>query len=108
MISDDPFRDEAVDRALTSLPRSKRPSPMFVSSVLGELRRRDLVQGPSIRGRRLAAAVAIFAAGSLAGAGASALLVNNATPLVTASEVAATNAVSLLNVPAIGHSEVWF
>ena len=92
------------------LPRSESTSPLFTDGVLGDLARRGLVRRSVTRisAPWLAAAAVIFATGIGVGAviatvrSASTVRLQSSPPNV-ASKVAAD-----VNVPPVGHSEVWF
>ncbi len=96
MMPDDPFRGEALDRALASLPRAQSPSPAFTDGVLRELNSRGLVRRPHMGRSWLAAAAAIFAAGIVTGAGSSLLIARAATSRLTAPRAAASDHPSIV------------
>lgn len=102
--------DPALERQISLLPRTERMSAAFTDRVVGDLARRGLVQRPAapVTARWLVAAGLIFAAGIGVGgvivrarSGAS----EHASPAVPNG--AAKPGVDV-NVPPIGHSEVWF
>ena len=97
--------DADLDRLIARLPRERAPSGGFTDRVVTEFGRRAPASR-SVHLRRLAAAVAIFAAGLATGYGASRLATAGPAPAPAASP--SINEVSQVNVPEIGHSEVWF
>lgn len=112
MTTNRPPHDRELDSLLHELPRTERPSSEFTSHVMSELRRRDLVGRTPHRGRALLAASVVFAAGLTI-----VLTVGRATSRrATTTTIAAVRQVSptgsaspaAREVPALGHSEVWF
>jgi len=102
--------DPELQRRLAALPRAERVSPAFTDRVSGDLVRRGLVHRPATRvnAQWLAAAAVIFATGI--GVGAVVVrsrLAPSERVQSTAPNVSTTVGVDV-NVPPIGHSEVWF
>jgi hypothetical protein len=108
MNHEDRRRDADLDRLMAQLPRERAPSAGFTDRVVAEFGGREPASR-TVHLRRLAAAVAIFAAGLATGIVASGF-VSTSTPPPAAPAPTSTsvNEVSQVNVPAIGHSEVWF
>ena len=100
--------DTELDRALAALPRTRTPSPAFTDGVVAALRHsRPQVPHPW-RVRWLAAAVAIFAAGIAVGFGAGRVAAHGPVASAPRADTAPVHEVSQVNVPEIGHSEVWY
>ena len=107
MNQEDDRRDADLDRLMARLPRERAPSAGFTDRVVAEFGRREPAsRAPHLR--RLAAAVAIFAAGLATGYGASGFMTTSTPPAASATAPLSVNEVSQVNVPDIGHSEVWF
>jgi hypothetical protein len=102
-------RDVDLERRLAELSRGEPTSPEFTDTVLRGLERRGLVRverrGSSVRW--LAAAAVIFAAG----VGVGALITRASTQKTVVREISPAPSVRNIadvNVPRVGHSEVWF
>ena len=99
--------DFELDRALAALPRERTPSDGFTDRVVAELGL-GAPAARSVRLRRLAAAVAIFAAGLATGYAARNPGTGSTASPASQPPPPSINEVSQVNVPEIGHSEVWF
>lgn len=108
MISDDNELDPALRRALMTLSRNASPSLAFTDRVVHDLERRGLVGESSVRSTmRWLAAAGIFALGIGIGAAlAGVRTAPAATPQPTSRQ--AVHRLADVNVPPVGHSEVWF
>ena len=108
MIRDDTSQDDALNRALAALPRTHAPSPRFPDGVLRDLRQQGLVRANrGFSARSLAAAVLVFGAGIATGIGVE-RIIDRGSPDAVHERTSASNAAPRLNLPEIGHSEVWY